>query len=261
MENLSVVVLAGERPIEQDHQITNPNIFTLIAGVPTIERVINTLSSSQKFSHILVVGPERAKKDDSEIMKRILAQRKVEYVEPSSGPSESAAKAFMMSDNPVLLTTADHPLLNVKIIENFVQASFENRADFIVGLVPYEVIKNSFPESRRTKLQFSDKTLCGSNLFFLKSEKCSNVLNLWTKLEALRKSPLKLASQFGLLYLIRYKLGMLTTQDAFNVLSRQTDCKVSYVIIDQPRAAIDVDSWEDLSLAERIIGADSESND
>ena len=55
MENLSVVVLAGERPIEQDHQITNPNIFTLIAGVPTIERVINTLSSSQKFSHILVV--------------------------------------------------------------------------------------------------------------------------------------------------------------------------------------------------------------
>jgi len=175
--------------------------------------------------------------------------------------TESAAKAFMMSDNPVLLTTADHPLLNVRIIENFVQASVENRADFIVGLVPYEVIKNSFPESRRTKLQFSDQTLCGSNLFFLKSEKCSNILNLWTKLEALRKSPWKLASQFGLLYLIRYKLGMLTTQDAFNVLSRQTDCKASYVIIDQPRAAIDVDSWEDLSLAERIIGADSESND
>ena len=72
MENLSVVVLAGERPIEQDHQTTNPNIFTLIAGVPTIERVINSLSSSQKFSQILVVGPERTKKDDSEIMKRIL---------------------------------------------------------------------------------------------------------------------------------------------------------------------------------------------
>ena len=66
-------------------------------------------------------------------------------------------------------------------------------------------------------------------------------------------------SQFGLIYLLRYKLGMLGTQDAFDVLSRKTDCKISYVIIDQPRAAIDVDSWEDLSLAERIIGADSES--
>ena len=120
-------------------------------------------------------------------MKRILAQRKVDYVEPSSGPSESAAKAFMMSDNPVLLTTADHPLLNVKIIENFVQASFENRADFIVGLVPHEAVKNSFPESRRTKLQFSDKTFCGSNLFFLKNKKCSNVLNLWTKLNRCEK--------------------------------------------------------------------------
>ena len=261
MEDLSAVVLAGERPIEQDRQTVGPNIFTLIAGVPTIERVINTLSSSQKFSQILVVGPERTKKDDSKIMTRILAQRKVEYVEPSSGPSESAAKAFMMSDNPVLLTTADHPLLNVRIIENFVQASFENSADFIVGLVPYEAVNNSFPESRRTKLQFSDKTFCGSNLFFLKSEKCSSVLNLWTKLEAMRKRPWKLVSQFGLIYLIRYKLGMLATQDAFDVLSRQTDCKTSYVIINQPRAAIDVDSWEDLSLAERIIGADSEGND
>ena len=261
MENLSVVVLAGERPIEQDRQTASPNIFTLVAGVPAIERVINTLSSSPKISHILVVGPERKKKDDSEIMKRILTQRKVEYVEPSSGPSESAVKAFMMSDKPVLLTTADHPLLNLRIIENFLQASVENSAEFIVGLVPHEAVNNSFPRSRRTKLQFSDTTFCGSNLFLLKSERCSNVLNLWTQLEAMRKNPWKIVSRFGFLYLIRYKLGMLTSQDAFDVLSRQTDCKTSYVIIDQPRAAIDVDSWEDLTLAERIIGADSASNE
>jgi GTP:adenosylcobinamide-phosphate guanylyltransferase len=261
MEDLSVVVLAGNRIIEQNRQTAGPNIFTLVAGVPAIERVINTLSSSRRISSILVVGPQKAEKDGSRIMERILAQRKVEYVEPSSGPSESAAKGFMMSDNPVLLTTGDHPLLNVRIVERFVQDSFENNADFIVGLVSHRAVKDSFPESRRTKLQFSDKTFCGSNLFLLKNGKCSNVLNLWTKLETLRKTPWKIVNHFGLLYLIRYKLGMLTTQSAFNVLSRQTDCKVSYVIIDQPRVAIDVDSWEDLSLAERIIGADSASND
>ena len=77
----------------------------------------------------------------------------------------------------------------------------------------------------------------------------------------MRKSPWKLVSQFGLLYLIRYKLGMLATKDAFDVLSIKTDCKTSYVIMDQPRTAIDVDTWEDLSLAERIIGADSESKE
>ena len=258
MENLSVVVLAGNR-LSIRSPICRPKHFHFGCRDSGSRRVIKTLSSSQRISHILVVGPERTKKDSSKIMKTILAQRKVDYVEPASGPSESADKAFTMSNNPVLLTTADHPLLNVKIIEDFVQASLKNSADFIVGLVPLEAVKMSFPESRRTKLQFSDKTFCGSNLFLLKNKKCSNVLNLWTKLESMRKTPWRIVSQFGLIYLIRYKLGMLATQDAFDVLSRKTDCKIGYVIIDQPRAAIDVDSWEDLSLAERIIGADSGS--
>ena len=112
MENLSVVVLAGNRIVDQDRRSAGPNIFTLVAEIPAVVRVIKTLSSSQRISHILVVGPERTKKDSSKIMKTILAQRKVDYVEPSSGPSESAAKALMMSDNPILLTTADHPLLS-----------------------------------------------------------------------------------------------------------------------------------------------------
>jgi len=52
---------------------------------------------------------------------------------------------------------------------------------------------------------------------------------------------------------VLYLLGRLTLEKALNVLSRSMGCSVGYVLIDNPRAAVDVDSVSDRDLAEKIL--------
>jgi hypothetical protein len=59
--------------------------------------------------------------------------------------------------------------------------------------------------------------------------------------------------------LLRYLFGRLTLESALESLSRAMGCRVGYVLIDTPRAAVDVDSIADRDLAVKILQNDRKS--
>jgi len=257
MKPVPVVVLAGERPgggLLARHFGVAANALVVVAGIPTIERVVTTLRQSRMVGEGLLCGPEQAVVESSVVFNRLLATGDYGWIAPRQNPAESALAAVDHLDRwPVLLTTADHALLTPQIVESFCAQASSGAADLVVGLAQFEAVQAAFPQSRRTILKFADGGRCGTNLFYLRSPAARHALVFWQALQSDRKRPLHMARRLGMGLLIRYSLGRLKVQQALDVIARQAGCTIGFVNVAEPRAAVDVDSVADHALAEQLL--------
>ena len=174
---------------------------------------------------------------------------------PQQGPSLSV-KDFLTQfphDLPLLVTTADHALLTVEMVEYFLHEAHSAQVDVAVALVPYSVVAEAYPESKRTVIRFRGGGYCGCNMFLFGNSKAGKLVEFWTQVEQERKKPLRLIRRLGWLMLIRYMLGSLSLSDAIRDLSQRMGLSIKEIILPFPEAAIDVDTPEDLALVEQII--------
>jgi len=216
-----------------------------------------TAVANSCVSRLLLIGPGEAALTHA-ALKPWLEHKDVERLHPATGPAASALRGAQQAGAyPLLLTAADHALLQPEWIDDFCVRAQEQAsatgADVVVGLVEYSVVRKRFPHSRRTLLKFSDGACCGSNLFWLATENSRRVLELWSHFEALRKQPWKIARGIGLGVCIRYLLGRLSAAQALAALSQRTGAQVVYCKLTQPELAVDVDSVADLELAQQVL--------
>ena len=83
-------------------------------------------------------------------------------------------------------------------------------------------------------------------------------LAFWSGVEAERKRPWRIARRLGPGVLLRYLLGRLPVDAAFEALSERAGCRVGWVALPSPRAAVDVDTAADWRLANRLLREDPE---
>ena len=119
-----------------------------------------------------------------------------------------ALLAQSKADYPILLTTADHPLLTAQMIDSFIAGSMAAPADLTVGLASAETILAAYPDASRTFLRFGDDRVSGCNLFGTPQRKRpSRRIDFWHYLEPLRKKPWRLLAAFGPVALLRFFSG------------------------------------------------------
>jgi hypothetical protein len=251
------VVLAGERP--------GGNALARSLGVPAgvlvevdgeacLARVVRALCESGSVAGGVLCGPREEIVASSPLVRELLRSGDLCWLAPATGPAASAAAALEALDRyPALLTTGDHALLDGAIIDRFCALATPVDADLVVGLVPYELVINAFPGTRRTVLRFRDGAYCGSNLFLVRTPAGRAAILFWRRVESLRKQPWRMARELGWLTLIRYLLGLQTLTATLALLSRRAGCRVAFVPLPEPRAAVDVDSLDDRELAERVL--------
>ncbi len=162
-------------------------------------------------------------------------------------------KALAHISYPVLITTADHPLLTPAIIHEFLQKANGLAGDVCVGLVPLTLIEQHYPENRRTKLKFSDGSVSGANLFLLRHARAMGLLEFWRLMEANRKSPWRMVRVLGFGMLLRYAAGRLSFAQLVAHIAARTGCSIAPVMLSDPHAAIDVDKPSDLALVRAIM--------
>ena len=173
---------------------------------------------------------------------------------PARGaPSRSPAEGSTLDDYSVLLTTGDHALLRPATVERFVAAAAAADAHAVAGLVRHACVMRRFPGTRRTALRFREGSYCATNLFLLREPRARRAVRFWAEVQRDRKRPWRIARRLGPGTLARYLCGRLAIVDAFAVLSRAAGCAVSWVEIDDELAAVDVDTVQDLALAERVL--------
>jgi len=251
-----VIVLAGERPGGNAlaRALGEPaGILVRVLGEPCVVRVLDALAASRVVRGGVIVGPIAAVAE-AEPMRTILAGHDLRWIAPAAGPAESAAAALRaVPGRPLLITSADHALLTPRIIDAFCGLALGVEADFVVGLVPWERVRSAYPSSRRTLLEFTDGTYCGSNLFMVRTPAGEGAVDFWRRMQSHRKRPWRMAREVGLTTLLAYLARRLTLASALARIGELAGCTISHVEVGEPRAAVDVDSLADHALAEEIL--------
>jgi GTP:adenosylcobinamide-phosphate guanylyltransferase len=160
----------------------------------------------------------------------------------------------------VLVTTADHALLDAEMIDYVLRAAEEERdADLLVAMAKREIVEAAWPDMRRTWMTFGPDSVTACNLFALKTHQARNAVRFWRDMEKHRKKPWKIALAFGLIPLLRIMLGRAGLRAAFAEASRRLNVMARPVLMPMPEAALDVDKPSDYELVQRIVKARSAS--
>lgn len=258
------VILAGERPggspLSHAFDVA-ASVMVPVAGKPALARVIEAIEDSRAAGGGIICGPSAKAVGEDPALHGLLHHPGFEWLEPASGPAASALSAVRKLDHfPTLLTAGDHALLTGEIVDAFCQQALDagagDRHDLIIGFVPYQLVRDAWPESRRTVLKFSNGRYCGSNLFAVMTPQGGRALEFWRQSEADRKKPWRIARRFGFIALALYLLRLLSLEKALTGLSKAAGCRIGHVAVGFARAAVDVDSIEDQKLAEKILSGE-----
>ena len=152
---------------------------------------------------------------------------------------------------PLLVTTADHVLLDGDMLDQFVAEA--GGADIAVAMVERTTLLARYPSSRRTWLKFRDGWWSGANLFWFGSVKARAVISLWQEVEQDRKKGWKILSAFGPIALLGALLRLSTLRGGIARIGRRFGFVARLVPMRKAEACIDADKVEDVALIEQIL--------
>jgi CTP:molybdopterin cytidylyltransferase MocA len=154
---------------------------------------------------------------------------------------------------PVLVTTADHPLLTAQMVHHFWERATASGADVAVGMARASVVLERYPGALRSFIPLRDDRYTATNLFAFLTRDAAAAAAFWRRMEAHRKRPWRLIAQFGAVNLALILLRRLDLDAAVGRASRVIGARVVAVEMPFPDAAIDVDKPSDLELATDIL--------
>ena len=248
----TAVVLAGSRPGPDPFAEsfgTDLKALIPVAGEPMVRRPVRALLASGNIAKVLVLSQSPG---------RIAAELPDDpRVESRESQGTIAATVLALLDDPgtvwpLLVTTADHALLDTAIVDEFWGAA--DGADIAIGVVERANLLRRLPNSQRTWLKFRGGAYTGANLFALKSRDVRPAIELWRSVEQDRKKAWRILSILGPAVLLTVALRLVSLDEVFARLSGRLGLTVRAVRLSNPLAGVDVDKAEDHALAEAIIG-------
>lgn len=238
--SFDALVLAGSRggadPVA-DHAGVSDKALIRIDGETMLSHVLAALRAAGA-GRILVAVSSPAVAACAEALG-------VETLAAEAGPSLSTRRGLERLGAPLLVTTADHALLDPAWVRDFL-ADVPPDADVSALLARRELVERDAAGTRRTYLKFADGDWSGCNLFHLATPRAIDVIDLWRGIEADRKRPWRIVRRLGPTMLLRYLIGRLTIASALSALGTLSGTRIAAIAARCGRAAVDVDTPADL---------------
>ncbi|NHO32903.1 NTP transferase domain-containing protein [Acetobacter fallax] len=245
---LTALVLAGSRAGAADPMAVAAGLshkaLIPIAGKPMIRHVIDSLRATPGIARIVVCI------ETPEILTGILPPG-IDTIAAAAGPSASVLAAIQRFGTPLLVTTADNPLLQPAWTEAFLAGA--GQADVAVSVAKEDIVTRDVPGTARTFIRLSDVAFSGCNLFLFRTPVSARVAALWQRVERERKHPLRMGWLLGPTILLRFLLKRLDTKALLARITQLTGAKARFVFMPDGRAAVDVDKPADLDLVRSLM--------
>ena len=251
MSGWTAVLLAGSRPGKDAFAAqygTDLKALIPVSGEPMVRRPVMALLSSERFAVVRVLAQQALR------IAEVLPADPRLTVE-SSGDTIAATLEAVCNDPtagwPVLVTTADHALLDVGMIDDF--CSRVGDADIAIAVVERKALVKRLPETKRTWIRLRGGAYSGANLFALRSPKVAPAIALWRSVEQDRKKGWRLLLVMGPTLFLGAALRLLTLDQALRRIGRKLGLDIRAIEMADPLAAVDVDKPDDLRLVEAIL--------
>lgn len=247
----TAVVLAGSRPGRDDFAAqfgTDMKALVPVGGEPMVRRPVRALLASESIGRVLVLSQE-----PDRLAAVIPGNGRVSFRQSAGTIAETMLE---ICDDPairwpVLVTTADHALLDSATVNQFTKEG--GAADVAIGVVRSRNLLSRLPETERTWLKFRGGAYTGANLFLLSSPSVRPAIELWRSVEQDRKKAWRVISLLGPAVLLSAVLRLISLDQVLSKLGRRLGLKMRAVRLSNPLAGVDVDKPADHTLVEAIL--------
>lgn len=247
----TAVVLAGSRPGRDrfaEQFGTDLKALIPIAGEPMVCRPVRALLETKSIGKILVLSqsPER--------IAAVLPRSRRIKVQESQGTIAETIEGLILKHAagfPMLVTTADHALLDASMVAEFMKQAAG--ADLAIGVVERQSLAARLPQTKRTWIAFRGGAYSGANLFAFGSIKALAGIEQWRSVEQDRKKGWRVLSALGPMLLLGALLRLRTIDQTVVAIARRLGMSARVVVLSNPLAAVDVDKPVDHAIVEAIL--------
>lgn len=247
----TAVLLAGSRPGRDpfaERFGTDLKALIPIAGEPMVRRPASALLATRDISRILVLSqsPDRVR----DVLPK---DPRIEVLESKGTIAEAIEELILKKSSqfPMLVTTADHALLDPAMILEFMGKA--KGADLAIGVVERRSLLDRLPQAKRTWLVFRGGAYSGANLFALGSIKALAAVEQWRSVEQDRKSGWRVLAALGPALLLGAVLRLRTLDQSVASMGNRLGMDARAVVLSNPLAAVDVDKPVDHAIVEAVI--------
>jgi CTP:molybdopterin cytidylyltransferase MocA len=249
VSGFQALVLAGSRggvdPVAAYGGATHKALIQL-GGETLLARVVGALRAAGATRVAVISSHPEVRAE--------IARLGAEALDEAAGPSLSVRAGAEALGTPLVVTTADHALLQPEWVARFL-ADTPADADVTVLVAGRAAVEAAAPGTKRTWLKLADGDWSGCNLFYLANDRALGVIDLWRRVEAERKRPWKMAQILGPRMLLRYITRRLGLRDAAVRLGALAGVRAAIVETPYGLASVDVDKPADLDLVRKIVGS------
>ena len=254
---VSALVLAGKRDGRLDPLAQKAGValkcLVPVAGKALIAHVVEALEKSPEIGGIWIVAGQEHEIERSLAHAGVGATKPRRYVEPSHNIVDSVLAGAGQIDGPIMLTTADNVLLTPATVAEFVAGAAEAAGGGAVAMARREAVLAVHPEGQRRFYHFTDGEFSNCNLYWIGSKRALRAAETFRAGGQFVKFPMRIARAFGLVNLLRFKLGVGSTETFFGSVGRRFGFPVRQVVVSDGAAAIDVDNERSHKIAEKIL--------
>ena len=247
----TALVLAGSRPGPDPFAAahgTDLKALIPVVGMPMVARPVTALLASPDIDRVRVLAQQPDRIADA------LPKDGRLTIEPSRATIAATLETILADPTthfPLLVTTADHALLDTAMITDFCSKS--EGADLAIGLVERHALLAQLPSTQRTWLRFRGGAYSGANLFAFGSARAARAVTLWRSVEQDRKKGWRMIAALGPAALLGAVLRLRTLDQTLASIGHRLGLSIRKVELNNPLAAVDVDKEADHALVTAII--------
>jgi hypothetical protein len=159
------------------------------------------------------------------------------------------------ADFPLLITTADNCLLTPEGYSEFISKCLAEDAGGAAALARREDVQAADPIGQKRFYEFRDGAYSNCNTYWLGSAKALSAAEIMREGGQFIKYPRRIIKAFGLINLVRFRMGWGSKEKLFAQISRRFGFKLVPVVLSDGHFAIDVDNERTFAVTEKILKA------
>lgn len=244
--SISVLVLAGRRadkpePLADEHGVSDKCLVP-VGGLALIDHVLSTLASHSQIGRIIVSINDPLLLDGLPVSGPLIRSARVITAKASGNLADSVLAAAEKLRFPILVTTADNVLLTHEAITKMIRESLGSYASAAVAFARRADVLAAHPNGQRGFYRFRDDSYSNCNCYWIGNRMALSAAEIFRSGGQFAKNPIRIASNFGLINLIRFRFGWTSLKGAFSNFSRRFGFVIHPVIFNDGSLAIDVDN-------------------
>ena len=253
---VNAVVLAGplDRRLAGPYEVPSKALIP-VAGKPCVQYVLESLRATPGVGGIALAGLPAVLDDPA----AELADSRIADEGTIVSKLSAAAEAFG-EGRKLLMVTCDIPLATPQSFADTIAACPEDCA-FFHPLVAKEDAVRDFPDHKWFFLRLREAQVVTTNVLVFDPAWLRARSDLARSLEALRRHPNLMALRWGLPFLLRYELGLLTLDYCERFFSKILKAPCRGAIGPYVALAVDLDRPEDVPILERALRRGEEPSD